>query len=155
MLVFVPVAAQQATQLRAGADLLRLGGCAATPTLQAALGPDTVTEEAEFAALSNAGVLALLPDGATTRLVLAVDVAASQVHDQRSGEGQVEVAGLRWSEVQALFADEPEAAGAVQRARQAAGGRGLADALSTAAVLELLDGFDLLWYSVEELDALT
>ncbi len=155
MLVFTPFSHEHAGRLRSGLDVGVRPGCAVTPSFLAALGPQVSTDEADFAALSNAGVLALLDDIAPTRLVLAVDVRASQIVDRRTPQGEVEVSDLLWSQVQALFTDEPDAAEAVDRARHGAGVSGLGDALATLAVTDLLDAYDLLWYSVEELDALS
>lgn len=152
-MVFLPVAGSEAAALRAGADLGARAGCAATRSLLAALGADTSDEEADFAALSNAGVLAVVLDTDPHRLVLAADVADAQVRDGQAATGAVEVIGLAWAQVQSLFADEPDAAEAVAAARRAVGGLGLADALVTPAVEDLNHGFDLLWYSVAELDS--
>ena len=155
MLVFTPISHEHASRLRSGLDVGVLPGCAVTPALLTALGPEVSTDEADFAALSNAGVLALLDDIARTRLVLALDVRASQIVDRQTPQGEVDVSDLLWSQVQALFTDEPDAAEAVDRARHGASVSGLGDVLATPAVTDLLDSFDLLWYSVEELDALS
>lgn len=153
-MVFAPVTGAEAQAVRAGGDLGPRAGCAATGSLLAALGADTSAEEADFAALSNAGVLALLVGTDPYRLVLAADVADAQVQDRRSPAGEVEVTGLAWPQVQSLFADEPAAVEAVATARQAAGAAGLLEALTTPAVEDLNHGCDLLWYSVAELDSL-
>jgi hypothetical protein len=50
-----------------------------------------------------------------------------------------------------LFADEPEAADPVARARAAVGGT-LADALLQRPVADLLGTVDLLWFAPEELE---
>ena len=77
-----------------GPDLATAPGCAATDSLIAALGPGSSTEEAEFAALSNAGVLALMHTAESPRLVLAAEVADDQVTDHRTDLGEVDVARL-------------------------------------------------------------
>ena len=151
-MVFVPAAGSEAVALRSGADLGVRPGCAATRSLLEALGTDTSAEEADFAALSNAGVLAVALDAGPSRLVLAADVSDVQVRDGRTAAGEVEVTGLTWAQVQSLFADEPDAAEAVAAARRAVG-VGLAEALASAAVQDLNQRFDLLWYSVAELDS--
>jgi hypothetical protein len=153
-LVFVPVDRADAEALRAGADLGSRPGCAPTGGLAGALEPGAVAEEVEFAALSNAGVLALTAGSNPLRLVLAADVAAGQVTDRGSELGEVTVAGLRWPQVQALFADEPTAEPAVARARAESAGLGLAEALATESVGTLQNEFDLLWFAPEELDQL-
>jgi len=154
VLVFTPISLARASQLRSGVDHPTVPACAATPALLSDLGSDVSTEEAEYVALSNAGVLALVHDSGP-RLVLAADVQAAQLVDRRTAEGEVEVTELRWSQVTALFTDEPAAADAVGRAREAAAGSAaLGEVLASPAVTELLESFDLLWYAVEELDDL-
>jgi hypothetical protein len=74
------------------------------------------------------------------------------VQESGDGIGQVVVAGLRWPQVQSLFADEPDAATAVARARAAAEGRTLTEALDRDEITELLDAYDLLWFAPAELD---
>jgi hypothetical protein len=153
-LVFVPVDRADAVALRAGADLGSRPCCAPTPRLAGALEPEVVTEEVEFAALSNAGVLALSAGSDPLRLVVAADVADGQVTDREGELGEVTVARLHWSQVQALFADEPAAAALVAQARAESAELSLSEALATEAVAALHDGFDLLWFAPEELDQL-
>jgi hypothetical protein len=159
-LTFVPVRPDEALTLRSGGDLAIRTGCAATPSLVAALEadetePGSVTEEAEFAALSYAGVLSLFYGSGPVRLVLAADLDSAQLIGS-SPYGELHVRDLRWSQIRALFADEAEAAEAVQRARSAlaegAEAYTLAAALEVAAVGKLLDDYDLLWFAPEELD---
>ncbi|HLL63621.1 MAG TPA: hypothetical protein VK401_11260 [Propionibacteriaceae bacterium] len=151
-LVFVPVDRETADALRTGTDPGPRPGCAPTAELAASTGPDAVAEEVEFAALSHAGVLALTSTTDPLRLVLAADVEAVQVEESGDGLGQVVVAGLRWPQVQSLFADEPDAAAAVAAARAAAEGRTLTEALELDEVAQLLDAYDLLWFAPEELE---
>lgn len=153
-MVFLPVSGSEAQALRARADLGPRPGCAATGSLLEALGADTSSEETDFAALNNAGVLAVVVGADPHRLVLAADVADTQVQDRQAATGEVEVTGLTWSQVQSLFADEPDAVGAVTAARVAVGAAGLAEALATPAVEELIHGYDLLWFSIAELDSI-
>jgi hypothetical protein len=151
-LVFVPLDRETAYALRTGPGLEPRPGCAPTADLSASVGPDAVTEEVEFAALSHAGVLALTSTTDPLRLVLAADVQAGQVHEAGDGPGQVVVVGLQWRQVQSLFADEPDAAGAVARARAAAKEGTLTEATDRDEVTDLLDAYDLLWFAPEELD---
>ncbi len=153
-LVFVPVDRAEAVALREGADLGDRPGCAPTAGLAGALEPAAVAEEVEFAALSHAGVLALSAGSNPLRLVLAADVADGQATDRGSELGEVTVNGLRWPQVQALFADEPAAEPAVATARAESAGLGLAEALATESVAVLQDEVDLLWFAPEELDGL-
>ncbi|HEV2931478.1 MAG TPA: hypothetical protein VGW74_22585 [Propionibacteriaceae bacterium] len=153
-LVFVPVDRAEALALRVGADLGDRPGCAPTAGLAGGLEPTAVAEEVEFAALSYAGVLALRAGSDPRRLVLAADVADGQITDQGSELGEVTVAGLRWIQVQALFADEPAAEPAVDRARADVAGLSLVEAAAIEAVAALQGEFDLLWFALDELDRL-
>ncbi len=153
-LVFVPVDRAEAVALREGADLGNRPACAPTADLAGALEPAAVAEEVEFVALSHAGVLALSAGSNPLRLVLAADVADGQITDRGSELGEVTVAGLRWPQVQALFADEPTAEPAVAMARAESAGLGLAEALATESVATLQSEVDLLWFAPEELDGL-
>jgi hypothetical protein len=155
---FVPVSFRDTLALRAGGDLGRRSGCAATATLFGELGGQTSIEEAEFAALSYAGVLAVLIGSGARRLVLAAELGPDQVTDHGSPFGEISIAGLSWPQVRAIFVDEPRASKAVSSARRALGdGQGertLAAALDIPEVGALLNGFDLLWFAPEELDQL-
>jgi hypothetical protein len=113
---------------------------------------DTVREEAEYAALSNAGVLALVLKPNSPRLVVAAEVPEEQIADLWKVHGEVEVHGLTWAQVRALFADEPDAREAVTLAGKAVAGQSLTDALTAREVSAVLDGYDLLWFAPEELD---
>jgi hypothetical protein len=154
-LVFVPVDRAEARALRAGADLGDRPGCAPTAGLAGGgLELTAVTEEMQFAALSYAGVLALGGGSDPRRLVLAADVADGQITDRGSELGEVTVADLRWTQVQALFADEPAAEPAVARARGDVAGLDLVEAVTIEAVAALQGEFDLLWFAPNELDQL-
>lgn len=153
-MVFVPAPPAAAVSMRDGQGLAAVRGFAATPSLRATLGTDAGEEEADYAALSAAGVAALEGLDSSWRLVLAVDADPDQVVDGCTGLGEVRVAGLRWQQVQALFADEREAAASVRTAAAAAAGVPLDGLLGLPAVAELGDRHDLLWYAVDELDDL-
>ena len=153
-LVYVPVDLAQALLLRAGTGLGELSGCAPTTRLAGSLEHAAVAEEVEFVALSHAGVLAVSSGSDPLRLVLAADVADGQVTVRGSELGEVMVAGLRWAQVQALFADEPAAESSVARARADTAELGLAEALAMEAVTALQSEFDLLWFAPDELDQL-
>jgi hypothetical protein len=153
-LVFVPLDRVQATALRAGADLGTRPGCAPSAGLAGSLGSTAVAEEVEFAALNHAGVLALGAGSDPLRLVLAADVADDQVTDRGNELGEVTVGGLRWAQVQALFADESAAAPPVARARVQLAEVDPADAGAIEAVAALQGEFDLLWFAPDELDQL-
>jgi hypothetical protein len=154
MMIFVPTSYEDARALRAGRELAAAPGCAATESLIAALGPGTSAEEAEYAALNNAGVLAIMHTAESPRLVLAAEVADDQVTDRRTELGEIDVGRLSWSQVQSLFTDESAAGEAVNTARRDAAGKDLAQALGSPAVGDLLDAYDLLWFATSELDRL-
>lgn len=153
---FIPASKHQAKALRSGADPGLRRGCAVTPALLRALEPQTTTEEAEFAALSNAGVLALVVSPELTRLVLAAELEPAQITATEDPSGEITISSLSWPQVRALFLDEPAAADAVLTARRAVADTAgeVSLALPLPEVGELLDGFDLLWFAPEELDHL-
>jgi hypothetical protein len=151
-MIFVPMTRDEAQALRSGTGAHHFQGCAATPGLAASMESDTVLEEVEYAALSNAGVLALVLKPNAPRLVVSAEVPEEQVQDLGRPYGEVEVQGLAWAQVRALFADEPDALEAVRVASKAVAGQGLAVALAAPEVTAVLDGYDLLWFAPNELD---
>src|SRR4029453_10906042 len=106
------------------------------------------------APLSYAGVRSLVLKPGLPRLVVAAEVRPDQVTDPGGSLGEVEVRGLTWDEVRALFGDEPAAAEATRQAREVVAGQSLAAAISAPEVGAVLDEFDLLWFAPEELDQL-
>jgi hypothetical protein len=153
-MIFVPMTRDEALALRSGTGPHRYQGCAATPSLTASMEADTVIEEVEYAALSNAGVLALVLKPNTPRLVIAAEVQQDQLSDSGGSHGEIEVGDLAWAQIRALFADDRDALEAVRLAGKAVAGRSLAVALTTPEVMAVLDGYDLLWFAPEELDEL-
>ena len=154
-MVFVPMTWDEAVAMRSGTAASCYQACAATPGLIASMEADTRIEEAEYAALSYAGVLALVLKAGLPRLVAAADVQPSQLTDLGGPLGEVEVRGLTWDQVRAIFGDESAAAGATRLASDAVAGETLAAALEAIEVEGVLDGHDLLWFAPEELDQLT
>lgn len=150
---FVPVSHDEARRLRDGDDLGPVPAHVPGPALREAhdLGPAD-DEEAGFVALGYAGLAALL-EHEGPRTVLAAEVDANQVQGSGGDFGQVELQGLRWDQVSAVFADEPGAAADLETARGLAGGRTLAEVADDEEVVGLVDRWDLLWYAPEELDA--
>jgi hypothetical protein len=130
VLVFVALDWVDAAALRSGVDLGPRTGCAPTDELARRIGPDADAEEVEYAALNHAGESAV--GTSPRRLVLAADVEPAQLVETGDGWGGVTVTGLAWSQVSALFADEPLAADAAAEA----------------------DDRDLLWFAPQELDQL-
>jgi hypothetical protein len=157
-IAFIPASREQAKALRSGADPGLHRGCSVTTALLRALEPQTSTEEAEFAALNNAGVLALLVSSEPIRLVLAAEVESQQITATEDAAGEVALSSLSWAQVQALFVAEPEAAEAAKKALLAMAECGeevtLAAALQLPEIGQLLQGYDLLWFAPDELDHL-
>ena len=152
-LVFLPVSRSRAADLRAGTATGPWAGVTATAALATALGASQ--EEAEYAALNQAGVAALgRPDSDTLRLVIAASVPDRSVTVEDETLGSATVEELSWSSVQSLFADGADATSAVAAARTAVARRGLAEALELPEVADLLDAHDLLWFAPGELDLL-
>lgn len=153
-MVFVPMTWDEAVALRSGAAADRHQGCAATPSLVASMEADTLMEEVDYAALSYAGVLALVLKPASPRLVVAAEVQQEQLTDLDRSLGEVEVRELAWAQVQALFADEPAAIEAVRRAAKMVAVQSLPAALDAPEVEAVLHEYDLLWFAPDELDQL-
>jgi len=153
-MVFVPTTWDEAVALRSGAAADGYQGCAATPSLVVSMEADTLIEEAEYAALGYAGALALVLKPTSLRLVAAAEVQADQLTDLGGPLGEVQLRGLTWHQVRALFADEPAAMEATRLAREVAAGQSLAAALAAPEVGAVLDEYDLLWFAPDELDQL-
>lgn len=153
-MIFVPMTPDETVALRSGAGVDHQQGCAATASLVASAETDSVMEEPEYAAMRNAGVLAMVLKPNAPRLVVAAEVREEQVIDRGAPQGEVEVNGLTWPQVRALFADEPAARRAVRLARKTVAGRSLAAALLAPKVAAVLDKYPLMWYAPEELDQL-
>jgi hypothetical protein len=153
-MVFVPMTWYEAVALRSGTAADGCQGCTVTPSLIASMEADTLVEEAEYAALSYAGALALVLKPASLRLVAAAEVQGEQLTDLGGSLGEVHLRSLTWHQVQALFADEPAAMDAVRLAGEVVAGQSLAAALAAPEVGAVLDGYDLLWFAPDELDQL-
>ena len=153
-MIFAPMTRAEAQALRSGTGTKLYQACAATPSLAGSMDPGTVVEQVEYAALSNAGVLALVLRPNAPRLVVAAEVREEQVKDLGQPLGEVDVRGLAWAQVRALFADEPAAQEAVELAGKSVAGQSLTAAIAAPEVTELLDSYDLLWFAPNELDEL-
>ncbi|QDP96410.1 hypothetical protein FOE78_11295 [Microlunatus elymi] len=156
MMIFIPLTHAAARAIRtAGNTDDELPGFAATGQLIKAhdYRPDE-REDADYAAQVYASVAGLAEGDDDRRLVLAADVPISRVADGRADVdyGSIQVRGLAWQDVTAVFVDEPAAAVAVAAARKAimAG-----EDQQLAAILELpavkaLDDHELLWHTPDE-----
>lgn len=108
-------------------------------------------EEADFWALTDAAMRSLATRTEGGRFVVAARVRQDQIRQSADdGSGHVVVEGVSWSQVSALFVDEPEADRAVQAARAV---QDDPQAFSDRAAT-LIAEHDLLWYAPEELDVL-
>lgn len=158
MIVYLPATPDEAVRLRDGGDLPARRGYAVTPALLEAAGfSPREAEDAGYTALCHAGVQALVDRAAEPlerRLIIAAE--PESIKDLADPYGAVEVGGLRWRNVLALYADEPDAAAAVRKAAAAVEpGESVADALARPEVDALLQDHDLLWYDPTELDRIT
>jgi hypothetical protein len=125
---------------------------AVTPGLLRAHDLGAGDEDAEYTALAYAGVTALLTGSDPLRLVLAAELAV--LPGGEDGFGRVELDGLGWTQVTALFADESGSADRVARARTLATGRDFDQVVDDVRIEALLDDSDLLWFAPTELDRL-
>ncbi|WOP17873.1 DUF6912 family protein [Raineyella sp. LH-20] len=108
-------------------------------------------EEADFWALTDAAMRSLADSLSGPRFVVAVRVRPDQlVADPEVGSGRVTVSDVAWSQVSALFVDEPAALPAVAAARAA---RTVPDTFAEHVAV-LVAEHDLLWYAPDELDTL-
>jgi hypothetical protein len=106
-------------------------------------------EEAEHIALLVASVAGLARHG--VRLVAVVEGVGEPAGDPDFGE--LRMPQVPYSAVQAVFADEADAA-TVRPAATAADGLELAAAWDAPAVIALLENADLLWHGPDEWGAL-
>lgn len=120
---------------------------AATQTMVEAFGfPSATDEDAEYTALCVASVACLVAD--SPRLVAVIE-SATQPMAADQDFGAVTVSDVPWSQVTALFADEP-GLDAVDRVRCAVSGKPLAAAWEDPQVELLLAEADLLWHGPGE-----
>lgn len=145
MLVFVPLAAAELQGWAGNGQFAPSEAFAVTPSLQRAFGFSAADDEdAEHTALHVAGLAALLRTG--RRLVAVAESPARAVTGSEFGE--VEVAALPWTSVNALFADDPAGAAAATGIDSA--GSALADAWDDPGVADLLASHELLWHGPSE-----
>jgi hypothetical protein len=166
MLLFVPVTRAEAADLRAGRSAGVRPGHGATSALRVAHGLGAESDEdADLAALTYAGVAALVETAEPLRLVLALEVPRAGVieggvtgdglaRNRERALGRVMLREVRWGDVQALFLDDVGNASSVAEVRAQAAGRSLAAALDQESVRALAEDTDLLWYDPSELDHL-
>ena len=114
------------------------------------------TEELEYAALTAAAdsclpLLAAAPGEPRRRLVAACEVPAA-VPDPEPGPSGVAVADpIPWRDVQAIHADDPEAAPVVAAAAEAYAAA-LAGDDDARVTVDEADGWELMWFATQEAD---
>lgn len=152
MLVFVPLipAALAEWATRGVRDV---AGFAATPAFLAAFGLARADDEdADLTLLSIASVDGLLRHG--VRLV-AVAGVATPTPAEPADFGAVRAAGVPWSAVTSLFADDAPGAATASAVATGLGGADLATAWEHDVVEALVSGTDLLWHGSTEWQRLT
>jgi len=157
LMVFVPIDRSEVFALRAQLEsgLVMRVGHAATASLMRSLGyDDTMLEDAEFAALTHAGVRSVIIGHDELRLVVAAEIDRTDLDDTGDAYGTVTVKRLGWADVHALFVDEDAARSRVAEARAAVQGHDLTFAVQQPTMAALTDEHDLLWYAPEEVDDL-
>ncbi len=156
VMTYVALGAEQARLLRgSGALDGPLLAHRATPGLLRAHDLTSDAEDAEYTALAYAGVSALLAGTDRGRLVVAAEVAGEPAAgDPDDPFGRVSIERLALSEVVSLFADDPDSADRIARARALADGLSFDEAVDADEIESLLDTSDLLWFAPSELDRL-
>lgn len=150
-LVFVAVSPGAARRFRdtgAQADGIAY---AATAALRESFGYGAdADEEADYAAQVFASLAGLL--AGWDRCVLVVAVRALPPSCGASDYGQVEPPVMQWTDVRAVFVDEPAALPAVRAYAEGVGGRGIAELWADPAAAQFVADHDLLWFGPHELD---
>jgi hypothetical protein len=147
--VYLPLTVTSLREVRASGSFgpPPLRGHAVTPAVAAAFEDQ---EEREYAALTAAALAAvglLTPDEPPFRLVAAVDVPGWESDGLGDDPTAVRLPHeVPWKRLAAVLADSADAAGAVLRARDAAG--------TDDAALEACLDHELGWFAAQEVDAL-
>ena len=124
---------------------------AATPELRESFGYDPDDDEgADYAAQVFAGLAGAL--AGWDRCVLAVAVATLPAGRGATDHGEVHLPTLRWTDVRAVFVDEPAARPLMRAYAGAAAGRRLAEVWADETTQDVVAEHDLLWFAPEELD---
>jgi hypothetical protein len=115
-------------------------------------------EELEYVALTAAAdsclpLLAAAPDEPRRRYVVACEVADAAPDVEAGPSGVVVPAPIAWRDVQALHADDPDAAETIAAAAEAYAAAMAGDDDARFTVDEA-DGWELMWFAVQEVDGL-
>lgn len=152
--VFVPVGTEQLRRLAddpvSGTGLTPEHAYAATEELQREFGygPDE-QEDADYAAQALAGVQALL--SGQPRLVLAAECEASDLAPAEPADhGAVRLDQLSWTQVRAIFVEDPGAADEATRLADELSGQALDSAWADERVRQFVADHELLWFATQE-----
>lgn len=151
-MIFVPLAPAQLRAAIADGELGELVGFSATTALRQAHGLGQADdEEADFVAFgyAEAAAVALADEPVVGRTVVALDVVTTAARSD-DAMGRVAVRRLRWSEVIAVYRDEPGALELVGSVRTTTAGLDDEDAYGDPAMQILLEDHDLLWHLPSE-----
>lgn len=149
--VCVPVSEDHLRRLAAGEELSELQVFLVNDQLLDSFGLTPADdEEADRAAMLLASLWALSRFG--RRLVLTAFVAQDLISPgAETANGGATLTRLLPRNVEALFADEPEAGQAIERAREQLGPASSLDEIwEQALIQDLLAGHELLWHTLEE-----
>jgi hypothetical protein len=150
-LLFVPLSPAQLRDWAVSGMLVgELPAHTVTEELQAAFDV-TDSEDSERIALLVASIAGLVATG--QRLVVVADGSPRPRSEADADFGEVLIAGLGYSAVSAIFADEPDR-NEVARAAAAVVGQPLDQAWEHPEVAELLSSVDLLWHGSGEWESL-
>jgi hypothetical protein len=132
-----------------------LPGHAVTPALRESYATADA-EELEYVALTAAAdsclpLLAAAPDEPRRRYVVAADVADVTWDPEAGPSGVVVTRPIPWREVQALHADDPEAAPVIEAAASAYAAAMAGDDDARFTVDEA-DAWELMWFATQEAD---
>jgi hypothetical protein len=159
MRVYVGLTRSALAAARAAGELgpAPLAAHAVTPALRESYATADA-EELEYVALTAAAdsclpLLAASPDEPSRRYVAACDVADATRDPEAGPTGVVVTSPIRWRDVQALHADDPDAAATIAAAAAAYQAAMAGDDDARFAVDEA-DGWELMWFATQEADDL-
>ena len=149
-MIFLPLSPSRLEQLIADGRLDDVAGHTSTPVLRREheIGPDA-DEDADFVAYAYAegAAVALADRTGAGRTVVAAEVAVTSVTSLPDDPfGRARVSTVRWSEVTAVYLDEPGAVDPVARVRTATTGMDVEETFADDAMRALLEDHDLLWH---------
>lgn len=153
-MIYLPVSVAELARFRDDGTTSPARAFGATGTLREAFGyTDSMAEDAEHAAQLFASLCCLVRG--QQRLVVAAEVDLRTMPPGEEPDfGDVVIAKVAWSDVRAIFADEPEARPRLAAYAAEHAGQSLEQAWEDEATAALLGEHDLLWYAPSEYRAL-